>query len=53
MAPWRNTLFVQWWYELLLQILHLLTLGVGEMSMGDCKVGLVRLEVKLVENSIN
>lgn len=32
---------------------HLLTLGVGEMSIGDCKVGLVKLEVKLGKNSIN
>lgn len=32
---------------------HLLKLGIGEKTMGDCEVSLIKLEIKFVKNGIN
>lgn len=52
MAHWRDILCVQRWCELTVQMEAFVNC-VAEMSMGNYKVDLVKLEVKLVKNSIN
>lgn len=53
MAHWRNSLFVKWWYELTLQMEAFVNSVCWRNERGDHKVGLVKLEVKLIKNSIN